>query len=179
MRGTAAHHRRRTDAPLREPGAPCVIEATMTHPPATPPELSAPDTPGPPRGMRRWRTWLILASISVGWKVLVFTLGAALPRWLISDGIADRPEARRVYAAEAADIARTLWRGPIERHGVVRMVRVMSVDSLPGADSACGHLSARVRAYTYFAIPYSEVRTVCDRGTVEYRVFRRKHRSAG
>jgi hypothetical protein len=31
-----------------------------------------------------------------------------------------------------------------------------------------------VRAYTYFGIPYSEVRTTCDRGVVEYRVFRRR-----
>jgi hypothetical protein len=45
----------------------------------------------------------------------------------------------------------------------------------PGAaEPHCRGLSARVRAYTYFAIPYSEVRTVCDAGVVEYRVFRRK-----
>ena len=36
--------------------------------------------------------------------------------------------------------------------------------------------SARVRAYTYFAIPYSEVRTLCETGTVEYRVLRRRPR---
>ena len=75
-----------------------------------------------------------------------------------------------------------LWNGPIERLGFVRMVRVISVDTLPRATLAgvpepagCegGRLGARVRAYTYFAIPYSEVRTVCDTGHVEYRVFRR------
>lgn len=141
---------------------------------------------------RRLRLWIILASISVGWKVLVFTLGAAIPRWVLDDGIAALPIASREYAAEARQTAMGLWNGPIERYGFVRMVRVMSVDTLPhpavtdapatsatvaAAEAArCDgpRLGARVRAYTYFAIPYSEVRTVCDTGHVEYRVFRRK-----
>lgn len=132
--------------------------------------------------------WIVLASISIGWKVLVFTLGAAIPRWVIDDGIDALPVASRVYAEEARRTAMGLWNGPIERHGFVRMVRVMSVDSLPhetlsaagvaGAGRCgSGRLGARVRAYTYFAIPYSEVRTVCDTGKVEYRVFRRRARA--
>jgi hypothetical protein len=137
---------------------------------------------------RRMRVWMILASISIGWKVIVFTLGAAIPRWLIDDGIDALPLASRVYAEEARQTAMGLWNGPIERHGFVRMVRVMSVDTLPHATLAAagvqgagrcesGRLGARVRAYTYFAIPYSEVRTVCDTGHVEYRVFRRRTRA--
>ena len=133
---------------------------------------------------RRRRTWIILASISIGWKVVVFTLGAALPRWLIEDGIAELPVPHRAYATRAKQGARALWNGPIERYGLVRTVRVMSVgqaadgDPLrahPAATAAhCEGLSARVRAYTYFAIPYSEARMVCDTGVVEYRVFRRR-----
>jgi hypothetical protein len=84
----------------------------------------------------------------------------------------------RPYGVEALTVARALWAGPLERYGVVRGVRVVSVERLAEAGTApCGGLSARVRAYTYFAIPYSEVRTVCDRGTVEYRVLRRRHRT--
>jgi hypothetical protein len=130
-----------------------------------------------PTWRSRRRTLLILASISIGWKVLVFTLGAALPEWLISDGIDDLPPALQRYGEEARQTARALWNGPIERHGVVRRVRVISVAPVGEADTAsgCAGLGARVRAYTYFAIPYSEVRTACDRGIVEYRVFRRRH----
>ena len=134
---------------------------------------------------RRLRVWIVLASISVGWKVLVFTLGAAIPRWVIDDGIDALPLSSRGYAEEARRTAMALWNGPIERHGFVRMVRVMSVDTLAHETLAAegvmdagrcenGRLGARVRAYTYFAIPYSEVRTVCDTGRVEYRVFRRR-----
>ena len=145
----------------------------------TPPPLPSPEPATTGRGLRRWRTWIVLASISVGWKVLVFTLGAAMPQWLISDGVAELPAELRPYATQAIGTARALWNGPIERHGLVRTVRVMSVDTAPDADSSCGGLSARVRAYTYFAIPYSEVRTRCERGTVEYRVFRRKRHRDG
>ena len=61
---------------------------------------------------------------------------------------------------------------------LVRMARVVSVDRTDEPAAAeCDGLSARVRAYTYFAIPYSEVRTLCDSGVVEYRVFRRKKRA--
>ena len=124
------------------------------------------------RDRKRWRVLLILGAISVGWKVLVFTLGAAVPKWLIDDGIAVvRPE-HRAYAAASITTARSLWNGPIERYGFVRAVRVMRVDSAP--PSVCFGLSARVRAYTYFAIPYSEVQTSCDRGVVMYRVFKRR-----
>ena len=158
------------------------------------PAAAIPITTAEDARRRRVRVWIILASISVGWKVLVFTLGAAIPRWVLDDGIAALPLASREYAAEARQTAMGLWNGPIERYGFVRMVRVMSVDSLPhagvadaangatgttgatGAAARCdgARLGARVRAYTYFAIPYSEVRTVCDTGHVEYRVFRRK-----
>ena len=126
---------------------------------------------------KRLRLWITLASISIGWKVIVFTLGAALPRWLIDDGLAALPADTRAYGAEARQTALGLWNGRIERLGFVREVRVMSVDTLPpGQHAGCAGrpLGARVRAYTYFAIPYSEVRTQCGTGVVEYRVFRRR-----
>ena len=123
----------------------------------------------------RWRPWLLLVGISVGWKVLVLTLGAAMPRWLIDDGLDHIPAAMQPYANQARATALALWDGPIERTGLVQLVRVVSVDSArDGVAGGCGGKSARVRAYTFFAIPYSEVRTVCDSGVVEYRVFRRR-----
>ena len=128
---------------------------------------------------RGWRPWLILAAISVGWKVLVLTVGAALPQWVVGDGIDHLPPALRPYAEQAKGTAIALWSGPLERRGLVRAVRVVSVDSNALGDSAarCNGLQAQVRAYTYFAIPYSEVRTVCDAGVVVYRVFRRRTRA--
>ena len=122
----------------------------------------------------------MLAAISIGWKVLVFTLGAALPRWFVSDGIDDLPPELRPYGDSARATAIALWNGPVERRGLIRTVRVMSVDSSSQEDTlsgaGCDGRSARVRAYTYFAIPYSEVRTVCETGTVVYRVLRRRPR---
>lgn len=137
--------------------------------------MTAPATPT--RGMspekrRRWRMLIILGAISLGWKILVFTLGAALPKWLIDDGIASIAPDRREYAAAAKQTAIQQWNGPIERHGVVRAVRVLRVDS--SATTTCAGYGARVRAYTYFAIPYSEVQTTCDSGVVLYRVFKRR-----
>lgn len=123
----------------------------------------------------RWRPWLFLLGFSIAWKVVVFTLGAAVPRWVIGDGVEHIPAAMQAYANEARATALALWDGPIERRTLVRLVRVVSVDSAGGqAPSRCGGKSARVRAYTFFAIPYSEVRTVCDTGVVEYRVFRHR-----
>ena len=130
----------------------------------------------PARGSR-WRPWLLLLAFSIAWKVVVLTLGAAMPRWMIDDGVDHIPIAMQPYANEARATALALWNGPIERRTLVRLVRVVSVDSTQSAGSGeCGGKSARVRAYTFFAIPYSEVRTVCDRGVVEYRVFRRRNR---
>jgi hypothetical protein len=124
---------------------------------------------------RRWKLAWTLAAISVGWKVLVFTLGAAVPHWLIDDGVAQLPLAMQPYGVQARETARALWNGPIERHGVVRKVRVVSVFPTSATEGTAGcRFGARVRAYTYFAIPYSEVRTECGRGVVEYRVFRRR-----
>jgi hypothetical protein len=112
----------------------------------------------------------------VGWKILVLTLGAAVPHWLINDNLDHIPAAMQPYASEARATALALWDRPIERTGIVRLVRVVSVDSVRAPDAGdCGGKTARVRAYTFFAIPYSEVRTVCNRGVVEYRVFRRHH----
>lgn len=104
----------------------------------------------------------------------MLTVGAAVPHWLIDDGLDHIPLAMQPYALQARATALSLWNRPIERSTLVRLVRVMSVDST-GAESLgrCGGKSARVRAYTFFAIPYSEVRTHCDSGVVEYRVFRR------
>lgn len=128
------------------------------------------------RRRRRWRTLIILGSISIGWKVLVFTLGAALPRWLIEDGLAELSPDHQSYGAEAKATALTLWTGPIEKYGFIRAVRVLRVDHAPADTSRteCGGLGARVKAYTYFAIPYSEVRTTCGEGRVLYRVLKRR-----
>ena len=105
----------------------------------------------------------------------MLTLGAAVPRWVIDDGVAHIPVAMRPYAQEARATALALWDAPMERSTVVRSVRVMSVDSAGSRSlGSCGGKRARVRAYTFFAIPYSEVRTECDSGVVEYRVFRHR-----
>lgn len=119
---------------------------------------------------------MLLLAFSVAWKVVVLTLGAALPHWVIDDGLEHIPASRQLYATQARATAVALWGNPIERRALVRLVRVVSVDSAGGGEAArnCGGMSARVRAYTFFALPYSEVRTVCDRGVVEYRVFRRR-----
>jgi hypothetical protein len=139
------------------------------------PPIPPPAAPDGARRRRKWRMWVVLASISIGWKVLVFTLGAAIPRWLINDGIAELPTDVRAYGRQAQQVALALWSGPIERHGVVRTARVLRVDrNSSDAAARCGGLEARVRAYTYFGIPYSEVRTICESGVVEYRVFRRR-----
>lgn len=128
-----------------------------------------------PSRLRSRRMWIFLIAGSITWKLLVLSLGVAIPKWVVGDGISHLPPADRAYAVEAKRTALALWSGPIERHALVRTVRVMSVDSQATvAPTECGGFHARVRAYTYFAIPYSEVRTVCDRGTVEYRVFRRR-----
>jgi hypothetical protein len=116
----------------------------------------------------------MLALISVGWKLTVLTLGAAMPRWLIGDGLEHIPISLQPYALEARATAISLWNRPIERSTLVRLVRVLSVDSTGADRLRCGGKSARVRAYTFFAIPYSEVSTVCDSGVVEYRMFRRR-----
>jgi hypothetical protein len=126
------------------------------------------------RPRSRWRPWSILLAISVGWKVIVLTLGAAVPHWLLNDGLDHIPAAMHPYANQARATALALWDNPIERSGLVRLVRVISVDTARSSNvDNCAGKRARVRAYTFFAIPYSEVRTVCDSGVVEYRVFRR------
>ena len=127
-----------------------------------------------PFSRSRWRPWVLLLGISVAWKGLVLTLGAAVPHWFIDDGLEHIPAAMQPYAGQARATAMALWDRPIERTGIVRLVRVISVDSVVSGEAGdCGGKTARVRAYTFFAIPYSEVRTICDRGIVEYRVFRR------
>ena len=129
----------------------------------------------PRRSKRRW-LWMLLG-VSIGWKVLVFGVGSAVPRFMIDDGVAALPPELRPYGRHAMKIAGGLWNGPLERHGV-RRIRLVSVDrtSVPndsaGGATGCAGFAARVRAYTFFAIPYSEVRTVCDSGVVEYRVLR-------
>ena len=134
------------------------------------------------RRQARRRTFVVLASISVGWKVVLFTLGAAVPRWLIADGVSELPTSHQAYGAASLATARALYDTPVERYGrVVQRVRVMSVEPTAShaggtTDAGCG-VGARVRAYTYFAIPYSEVRTRCARGVIEYRVFRPRARA--
>lgn len=153
-------------------------------------------TPARPPSRRNWRPWIVLGAISVDWKVFVFTVGAAVTHSLVTDGIAQLPAPLQEYGQEAKRTALTLWNGPLERHGLVRTVRVMSVHVSDGDDATAGRRPAAlatvasaagvaapdpcdghgavVRAYTYFAIPYSEARTRCDSGVVEYRVFRRR-----
>ena len=123
-----------------------------------------------------WRPGLFLLAVSIGWKVFVLTVGVAVPHWLIDDGLDHIPVAMQPYATQARATALALWDRPIERSALVRLVRVVSVDSARTGELSgrCGGKSARVRAYTFFAIPYSEVRTMCDSGVVEYRVFRRR-----
>jgi MFS family permease len=127
--------------------------------------------------LSRRRVWLPLVMVSLTWKLVVLTLGAAVPGWIIPDGIGDLPTDLQAFGRDARRTARALWNGPIERRGLVRVVRLVSIDSnLTTAEAApCGGYGARVRAYTYFAIPYSEARVVCSTGTVEYRLFRRRH----
>lgn len=129
-----------------------------------------------PSRLRSRRMWIFLIAGGITWKLLVLSLGVAIPKWVVGDGISHLPLADRPYAVEAKRTALALWSGPIERHALVRTVRVMSVDSQAtrASTGGCGGFRARVRAYTYFAIPYSEVQTICDRGTVEYRVFPRR-----
>lgn len=122
---------------------------------------------------------MLLAGVSVGWKVVVLTLGAAVPRWLIGDGLDGVPHTSRAYAAQAKVAALSLWDHPLERLGLVQALRVV-VDGDDGHAApvrpprvGCAGRSATVRAYTYFAIPYSQARMVCDSGVVEYRLFRR------
>lgn len=134
--------------------------------------------PAPPTP--RWRgrrALLVLVAISIGWKVLLLGVGGTVVTLLVDDGLSAVPRELQPYGAEAIRTARALWAGPIDRHGV-RGVRVMSVERLAGGSAArCGGLTARVRAYTFFAIPYSEVRTVCDRGIVQYRVLPHRTRA--
>jgi len=140
------------------------------------PDAAAVNTAALPPRRSRWRPWLLLLAFSVAWKVVVLTLGAAVPHWVIDDGLEHIPLSMQPYATQARATALALWDNPIERSTLVRLVRVVSVDSVRGTEAMrnCGGMSARVRAYTFFAIPYSDVRTVCDRGVVEYRVFRRR-----
>lgn len=120
---------------------------------------------------KRHRVVVALIAVSVGWKLLLIGVGGMMPRFLITNGLTDVPVEMRPYGIEAISTARALWGGPIERHSV-RGVRLVSIERRQGPSAAaCGGLTARVRAYTFFAIPYSEVRTICDRGTVEYRML--------
>ena len=127
----------------------------------------------------RWRPWIVVIAFGIAWKVVVLTLGVAVPKWVIGDGVAHLPQNVQSYAMTAQVTARALWDLPVERLGIVRALRVVKVDTarmLSQADSvvgaACGNLQAKVRAYTYFAIPYGEAHTLCDSGVLEYRVFR-------
>ncbi len=73
---------------------------------------------------------MILLAISIGWKVVVLTLGSAVPRWVIGDGLDLIPADSRAYAEEAKLTAMSLWDHPLERLGIVRAIRVTRVDSV-------------------------------------------------
>jgi hypothetical protein len=124
--------------------------------------------------VRKWRPWLVLVTLSLAWKVIVLGIGGVVPALFMDDGIATLPPDLQPYGMRARQIARSLWNRPIERLGI-RHIRLVSAERRPtSADAAqCGGLVAHVRAYTYFAIPYSDVRTVCDSGIVQYRGFSR------
>ena len=150
-----------------------------TPPPERTPQAETGEAARRRRVRRRWKTLLLLASVSVAWKLIVLTLGAAVPKWLVRDGIDELPAELQAYGHQAKAIAMAKWSARIERHGVIRGVRVRVERAPDGADAdRCGGLGARVRAYTYFAIPYSEVRTVCDSGVVLYRIFPRRNRGS-
>jgi hypothetical protein len=143
------------------------------------PAPSSPALPSAsPQARSRKRLWFGLAAFSIGWKVVLFTLGAAVPRWVIGDGLDLVPAEGRFYAQQAKVTALSLWNHPLERLGIVQALRVIRVDRVPAASAlatkGCQGRLVTVRAYTYFAIPYSEARTTCDTGVVQYRVFRGK-----
>jgi hypothetical protein len=106
---------------------------------------------------------------------------------MIDDGITLLPVAEQAYALQAKTMAMELWDHPLERFGgVVRALRVIKVDSTAsfalesppssnrsGGAEPCQGVEATVRAYTYFAIPYSEALIGCGSGVVQCRVFRR------
>lgn len=124
---------------------------------------------------KRLRPWLVLFAVGLVWKLLVITVGTALPKWLIDDGVEAQPDSLRAYARSAKDIAFKVFTNPIERVGIVQDVRVMDITRV-AADStdACGGLRARVRVYSYFNLPYSEVRTTCAQGVIAYRLIPRR-----
>ena len=88
----------------------------------------------------------------------MLSLGVAIPQWVVGDGISHLPLADRAYAAEAKRTALALWDGPIERHALVRTVRVMSVDSPPTVFTASE--KALVRFVFGDAIDCSRVKLV-------------------
>jgi len=113
----------------------------------SPSDFNAPNTSPPSARRSRWRPWLLLLAFSVAWKVIVLTLGAAVPRWVIDDSVDHIPLSMQPYANQARATALALWDGPIERRTLVRLVRVVSVDSARSrAAEECGGKSARVRA---------------------------------
>lgn len=130
--------------------------------------------PPQPSRWRQPKTWLLLAGISIGWKVVVLTLGAAIPRWVVGDGVQHLPSEQRVHGRLAMASAAELWNAPLERWGMmVRALRVVSVNSTARPKTReCPQPVVRVRAYTYFAIPYSEAVLTCGKGTIEYRFLR-------
>jgi hypothetical protein len=94
---------------------------------------------------------------------------------MLDDGVGALSPELRPFGRQAVQVAGKLLSGPLERHGV-RRIRLVSLARTPssaegGAPAACEDLVGQVRAYTFFAIPYSEVRTVCDSGVVVYRAF--------
>ena len=130
--------------------------------------------------LQRHRGWVIFFAIGLAWKVIVLTLGAAIPRWAIGEGVAHLPLLQQATARTAKQAALTLWAHPLERLGIVQALQVVSVEPVPEPDSAaagpalaCRGDRARVRAYTSFAILYSEAVTRCNSGVVEYRFFKR------
>ena len=99
------------------------------------PDAATVNTAALPPRRSRWRPWLLLLAFSVAWKVVVLTLGAAVPHWVIDDGLEHIPLSMQPYATQARATALALWDNPIERSTLVRLVRVVSVDSVRGTEA--------------------------------------------
>jgi hypothetical protein len=117
------------------------------------------------------RKWVFLLGVGVAWKLVVLTLGAAVPRWVAGDGVAHLPTTIRAFGLQAKETASILLNHPVERRAIIQAWRVMSVDVAHDAvvdAPPCATVRIRVRAYTYFAIPYADAYTVCGAGFVTY-----------
>lgn len=105
------------------------------------------------------------AGLAITALVLVGALGVAIPKFAMSDGVIDRPDAERAVAQEAIRFAATCIDNPLQRLYTFRL-RVQSV--IP--DAACisstttaartEGFRAQVTEHTVFGIAFATV-TIC------------------